>query len=411
MKRILFTLTIIFSFSVLMTAQVIVFSDDFESYIVGQQLACQNPVDWTTWTNSPCSPVEDAYISSNFAYSGTKSTVIVLNNDLVKPLGNVTTGQWRTSFMVYIPSGSNGYFNTLCQFSPPTYLWGVEVYFNAGGLASVNAGGTGTASFPFSYDTWFPVDVYVYLTGTPSDWAELWVNNTLIYGWQWSSGASGGGSGALMLGGTDLFGATAQDQMYVDDYTVWDLIIPVELTSFTAIVNSNSNVVLNWSTATETNNHMFEVERKAADAEYFTIGFVEGAGTTTEPQNYNYVDKTVETGKYFYRLKQLDFDGRYEYSDEVEVDVIGPLTFNLEQNYPNPFNPSTKIKYSVPEAGNIRLSVYNTVGEEVGILINGYSESGFFEVTFDASNLTSGVYLYKLQSENSVQFKKMMLLK
>ena len=96
---------------------------------------------------------------------------------------------------------------------------------------------------------------------------------------------------------------------------------------------------------------------------------------------------------------------------KVEVDVNGPLTFDLAQNYPNPFNPSTSIKYSVPESGNIRLSVFNIVGEEVAVLVDGFSQAGFFEVTFDASNLPSGVYLYKLQSANSVQTKKMMLLK
>jgi hypothetical protein len=195
---------------------------------------------------------------------------------------------------------------------------------------------------------------------------------------------------------------------YIIKYTG---IVPVELTSFTASVNENSNVVLDWATATETNNHMFEIERKAEQGEYFTIGYVNGAGTTTEPQHYSYTDKTTETGKYFYRLKQIDFDGRYTYSDEVEVDVIGLLAFNLEQNYPNPFNPTTNINYSVPEAGNIRLSVYNAVGEEIAVLVNGYSEAGRFNVTFDASNLPSGVYLYKLQSANTVQTKKMMLLK
>ncbi len=188
-------------------------------------------------------------------------------------------------------------------------------------------------------------------------------------------------------------------------------IVPVELTSFSAAVNNNGDVVLNWATATETNNHMFEVERKTDNDEYFTVGFVNGAGTTTEPQNYIYIDKSVGTGKYFYRLKQLDFDGRYQYSNEIEVNVNGPLTFVLEQNYPNPFNPSTKFRYSLSEAGNVKLSVYNTVGEEVAVLVDGFSESGFFEVSFNASNLPSGVYMYKLQSANSVQTKKMMLLK
>jgi hypothetical protein len=87
------------------------------------------------------------------------------------------------------------------------------------------------------------------------------------------------------------------------------------------------------------------------------------------------------------------------------------LTFNLDQNYPNPFNPSTNINFSIPESGNVRLAVYNLVGEEVAVLVDGFTQAGFYEATFDASNLPSGIYLYKLQSANSVQTKKMMLLK
>jgi len=192
---------------------------------------------------------------------------------------------------------------------------------------------------------------------------------------------------------------------------IWDnSVVPVELTSFTAISN-NGIVELNWETATEINNHGFEIERRMESSEFRTIGFVEGAGTVSETRSYIYLDKTVEQGINYYRLKQIDFNGSYEYSDEVEVEMIGLLSFNLEQNYPNPFNPSTSINFSLPEAGNIRLAVYNTVGEEVAILVNGFTEAGFYNVTFDAASLPSGIYLYKLQSANSVQTKKMMLLK
>jgi hypothetical protein len=313
---------------------------------------------------------------------------------------------------MYIPSGHDGYFNVLQDFAGASSQWGLQVYFYEGGTGNMDAGGALIQPFNFTHDTWMLIEVDINLD---TDWCDFYLNGVLLHGYVWHTGTFGTGT-LNQLGGVDIFGyddagTIGTGEYYFDDFQLWDMIIPVELTSFTASATNDGNVVLNWSTATETNNHMFEVERKAVDGEYFTIGFVEGAGTTTEPQNYTYVDKTVETGKYIYRLKQLDFDGRYEYSDEVEVDVNGVLSFNLEQNYPNPFNPSTIIKYSVPEAGNIRLSVYNTVGEEIAILANGYSQSGFFEVTFDASNLPSGVYMYKLQSENSVQFKKMMLLK
>ncbi len=185
--------------------------------------------------------------------------------------------------------------------------------------------------------------------------------------------------------------------------------VPVEFTSFTAIADYGV-VELQWITATETNNQGFEVQR-SADGEFETIAFVEGHGTTTETQVYAYQDRTVGVGSYSYRLKQINFDGTFEYSDVISADVPAPADFALDQNYPNPFNPSTSIRYSVPEAGNVKLAVYNLVGEEVAVIVNGYTEAGQFDVSFDASNLPSGVYLYKLQSANSVQTKKMMLLK
>lgn len=187
--------------------------------------------------------------------------------------------------------------------------------------------------------------------------------------------------------------------------------VPVELTSFYAKVNRDGAVLLNWKTATEINNQMFEIERKIEEGQYATIGYVEGYGTTTEPQEYSYLDQTVETGNYFYRLKQIDFGGQYEYSNEIEVEVNGPLTFTLEQNYPNPFNPSSTIKYSVPQSGFVKLTVYNLVGEEVNILVNEMVDAGFYEVTFNANGLPSGTYFYKLENSSSVQVKKMMLLK
>jgi len=406
MKKVLLSLSLIFVFSVLSIAQVTVFSDNFDSYLAGEQLACQNPTDWTTWSSLPCDPVEDGYVSSNYAHSGSNSFVIVQNNDQVHEIGPYTSGKWEVNWQMYIPTGASGYFNTLSIFAGASSEWGMQAYLNVGGAGTLDAGGVTAATFTYPNDTWIFVQVIVDLD---IDQAQFWMDGTMIYQWQWTLGALGQG-GSLQLNANDFFGAVATDETYYDDYQVLDLIIPVELTSFTASVNEG-NVVLNWSTATETNNHLFEIERKAETSEYITIGYVEGAGTTTEPQNYGYTDNKVETGTYTYRLKQVDFDGTFTYSNEVEVDVTAPLSFNLDQNYPNPFNPTTNISYSIPEAGNIILAVYNTVGEKVAVLVNGYSEAGHFDVSFNASNLPSGVYLYKLQSANSVQTKKMMLLK
>jgi len=123
--------------------------------------------------------------------------------------------------------------------------------------------------------------------------------------------------------------------------------IPVELTSFVATIDE-ADVTLNWSTATETNNQGFEVQRSTINIEYEKIGYVAGFGTTTDPKAYTFTDTDVSAGSYTYRLKQIDFDGSYEYSPELSVEVIPPIGYSLEQNYPNPFNPSTNIKYSIP---------------------------------------------------------------
>jgi hypothetical protein len=189
-----------------------------------------------------------------------------------------------------------------------------------------------------------------------------------------------------------------------------EYIIPVELTSFTANVIDNS-VVLKWSTATETNNAGFSVERSNDNTAFSEIAYVDGNGTTTELREYSYTDNTIGTGTYFYRLKQIDFSGTYKYSDAVEIEVNGPLTFVLEQNYPNPFNPSTNIKYSIARTDYVKLAVYNSIGEELDVLVNGIVNAGFYEIEYDATALTSGVYLYKLQAGSFVETKKMVLLR
>ncbi len=379
------------------------FIDDFDSYTVGGQLACQDPINWSTWSNLPCDPVEDAFISSNYAFNGTNSAVFVQNNDVIKPFGGQTTGVWDVGFMVYIPAGKAGYFNLMAE---ALVLWDIEVYFDVGGTGRALTGLPDVA-FPWVEDTWQQVRIVVDLD---TDNAKFTLDGNLIVEWAWTNGTSG--PCPLVLDVADIFGGTINDEMYVDQFMFGQFpFVPVELTSFTANVNQSGQVELNWSTASELNNQMFEIERRTSEGQFATIGYVEGHGTTTEPQHYNYTDATVNTGIYYYRLKQLDFLGSYEYFDAIEVDVNGPLTFDLEQNYPNPFNPSTNIKFSVPESGIVRLAVYNLIGEEVAVLVDGVSEAGFFEVTFDASSLASGTYIYKLQSGNSVVAKKMLLMK
>ena len=192
--------------------------------------------------------------------------------------------------------------------------------------------------------------------------------------------------------------------------------VPVELTSFTAI-SQTGKVYLNWTTATELNNLGFEIERKILnnqnEGEWIRIGFVEGNGTTTETEEYFYIDNinTIQASSLSYRLKQIDFLGSYEYSDEVYVESLAPTDFVLEQNYPNPFNPSTSIKYGVAVKSHIVMKVFNALGSEVAILINEEKPAGSYEVELDAANLPSGIYFYRLQTGDFIETKKMMLLK
>ena len=187
--------------------------------------------------------------------------------------------------------------------------------------------------------------------------------------------------------------------------------IPIELTSFTLNVTNVGDVVLNWSTATETNNQLFEIERRTNDGEYYTIGNVEGSGTTTSPKEYSFIDQMVESGEYYYRLKQIDFSGAYEYSNEISVEVTSILTSSLVQNYPNPFNPFTTIQYSIPKQSIVTLRVYDVLGNEVAALVNEEKTAGTYEINFNASALSSGIYYYRLQAGSFVQTKKLVLLK
>jgi hypothetical protein len=192
--------------------------------------------------------------------------------------------------------------------------------------------------------------------------------------------------------------------------------LPVELTSFTASVTDN-NVSLSWMTASEINNRGFEVERQvgsrqSALSNWERIGYVEGKGTTTEIIYYSFVDKGLIPGSYQYRIKQIDYNGTFEYYNLAESIEIGlPTEFVLEQNYPNPFNPSTIISYRLPVTGFVSLKIFDVLGKEVATLADEYKPAGLYEVEFDASHLPSGVYLYRLQFDDRYSAQKMTLIK
>ncbi|HMU44051.1 MAG TPA: exo-alpha-sialidase [Ignavibacteriaceae bacterium] len=387
------------------------FEDNFDTYTAGQQVACQNPVDWTTWNFTPCDPVTDAFVSTTQKFSAPNSAVIVDDNDLVYAIPDYTTGKFSVSFQMYVQSGFDAYWNCLQHFDGANSVWGFEAYFD-GGAGYISAEqNPQAATFSYPFNTWFSNELIVDLD---IDQAEYKVNGVSVHTWQWSPGIPNSG-GLNQLGGVDLYGygllSSGQSRYYVDDFKLTDLLaVPVELTSFTANSNSLGEVVLNWTTATETNNKGFDVERMI-DGKFVKVGYVPGFGTTTEPRNYSYTDSKLSQGKHTYRLKQVDFNGTFEYSNQVEIEVSAPVKFALEQNYPNPFNPSTVISYSLPQKELVTIKVIDILGREVATLVNEIKPAGKFEVEFDASSLASGVYVYQIKAGAFATSKKMLLTK
>ncbi len=191
--------------------------------------------------------------------------------------------------------------------------------------------------------------------------------------------------------------------------------LPVELLSFNVSVN-DKGVLLEWKTATENNNSGFEIQKQANNQQFSNtnwelVGYVDGFGTTTEPHNYSFTDNNIQPGYYSYRLKQIDYDGSFEYSEIVEVEVSSPKEFILNQNYPNPFNPSTEISFRIPETGEVTLKIFDVLGNEMATLVNEVKLAGKYEIEFNGDSFSSGVYFYSLSAVNYFSTKKMILLK
>ena len=193
-------------------------------------------------------------------------------------------------------------------------------------------------------------------------------------------------------------------------YATPDAPLPVEVTSFSA-KSERLNAALQWNTATEVNSDGFDVERKTIDT-WINIGFVDGAGTSNSPKEYSYTDKNLLAGTYSYRLKQIDRDGTFKYSQEVEVEVTGaPTEFSLSQNYPNPFNPTTNLQFTIGNSQFVELRVFDLLGREVTTLVNEARPAGSYSVKWDATNLPSGTYIYRLKAGSFTETKKMILMK
>ena len=250
----------------------------------------------------------------------------------------------------------------------------------------------------------------------PSEtWEPIAGTNNYIYAL-----AINGCEGKMYAGG--WFNTAGQNAAFdIASFTDSGNILPVEIISLSAQQQNNA-IVLNWQTKTEVNNYGFEIERAASRqlsassqgqsfGEWVKVGFVKGSGTSNSQKYYTYIDSPAGGSSFKYRLKQVDLDGTYKFSDVVEASLEGITVYSLEQNFPNPFNPTTTIKYQIPQSGFVTLKIFDVLGREVKTLVSGNQVSGMYTVEFNASELPSGVYIYKLSSGNFSEVKKLLLLK
>jgi len=336
------------------------------------------------------------------------------------------TNMWKTTdggatnwSSVTLPVNTNYLTYIAVKNTDPNTLWityggytdGEKVYRSTDGGASWTNISAGLPNLPVMcivYDKNISIadvlfvgtDVGVYLKDGTTDWAQY---NT--------------GLPNVVVTELEIFYGGATDKLRAGTYGrgLWetdiDAALPVELSSFVSSVNKN-NVTLNWTTASETNNSGFEIERSVTEGEWIRTGSIAGHGTSNVPQNYIYKDNDLLSGKYKYRLKQIDFNGNFEYFNlNNEVNIGIPSRFELSQNYPNPFNPTTNLEFGISELGFVSLKVFNVSGKEVATLVNETRPAGYYNITFNAANLSSGVYYYRLESNGISKVMKMALIK
>jgi len=307
---------------------------------------------------------------------------------------------WTLTPLPELASSSDIYFNSITTgwFSASHELFFTE---NAGTNWNLIFSNT---NFYLGKFNWFNEDK-AFLTGGKtyftSDIGNTWIDVTNDVGLPITRMHSGNVYSGYAIGDLGLI------VKYVDTSYV-----PVELISFSAQINRN-NCLISWKTVSELNNKGFYVERKTENEDYESIAFVNGKGTTTEKNEYIYTDLNLSVGIYKYRLKQVDFDGTYKYSNEVTITSLSnPELFELSQNYPNPFNPATKITFRTGKDGNAKLTIYNLLGEKIKILFNSYVDAGkYYEVSFEGNTLSVGIYLYELVQFNKREVRKMLYLK
>jgi hypothetical protein len=236
--------------------------------------------------------------------------------------------------------------------------------------------------------------------------------------------ASGGDVDSLCLCALRQGSSSSAPTVIIDGIRVatsWESALPIQISSFRGAVDDAATITLTWVTLSEIDNYGFEVQRSEnAGGNFVTVsGLIPGHNTTTEPQTYTFTDRAVPPGRWFYRLKSIALDQSVSYSDVIDISNVAsvaqgdkiPRRFELLQSYPNPFNPRTVIRSQLPVASNVKLVVYDVLGQEVAVLVNERRAAGSYQDTFDGSGQPSGVYFYRMVAGSFVASGRMMLVK
>ena len=433
------SLFLFFGFSNIAFSQLL--TENFD-YTAGSALTSNG---WSQIGTSSTNPISvgtsNGLTYTGYAGSGIGNAAIMTNTgqDVYRDFTAVTSGNVYVSFLVKVSvAGAGDYFMALLAgtstsvFSPRTFIKAVGTTgWNLGLSKGTEAAHYGTTALSLN-TTYLVVVKFTFNTASTTDdqiTGYVFTDPTL------PSTEPGTAEIAAFTGTANdpanqdrialrQGGGAAAPQLVIDGIrigtTLSDAPLPVELSSFTSNVNGR-NIELNWITKTEKNSDKFVVERKTIDAVWESIGFVKASVLSNSPKQYSFLDKNLNTGKYQYRLKMIDNDGTFNYSNVTEAVVSLPMNFELSQNYPNPFNPSTKINYNLPSDSRVTLEIFNVLGVKVGQLVNQDQSAGYYSVDFNTSSLsksiTSGVYLYKITTVDNTTgtgfsaIKKMMMLK
>lgn len=411
-------------------------TDENFDYPAGDSLQQHGWVTIGTVFNNRMTVVSPGLSFPVYVNSGIGNAVTIDTNgqDVYKDFSSPkVSGNIFASFLVNVKTAkaAGDYFVSLLSSTSTTSL-AARVYAkdSLGNIAFGLAKTTETVQYsPFVYSkdsTYLMILKYSINAGSANDSVSLFVYNSSqnvpsseplpSIGPKGGSGAdlTDAGRFALRQGTSSSSPRVTVDGIFVT--TSWDnTALPVELSSFN-YETLKGNVTLHWTTSSEINNAGFDVERSDVNGQISNVwskaGFISGNGTSSGSINYSFTDNNLSSGKYNYRLKQIDYNGNYEYfSLNSDVIIATPKNFFLGQNYPNPFNPSTVINYNIPQDSYVKIKLYDNTGREVLTLLSEFISAGYYTINFNASDLASGIYFYNINAGEYTATNKMMLVR